>query len=127
MANLQPLLIINDIDFSAALKAVASMTVTYEKREGNNGGMMKDGSMVVDIIAWKAVIEVETQGIASNTMQALLAEMISDYVEVTFIDPRTNARRTAEFIPDVVKTPMTLFVDGEWLKANSTTITLTER
>ena len=127
MAYLQPLVIINGIDFSAIPKDVAAITVTYEKREGNNGGLMKNGDMTVDILAWKAVIKIETKGIASSWIPTLLNEMMNDYVEVTFIDPRTNSQRTGTFIPDVVEVPMSLFIDGDFVWANSTSIILTER
>ena len=126
MANITPKLILNNIDFSDIIKET-EFSVVYQKREGNNGGMMKDGSMTVDIIAWKAVISVTTKGMSSVRMMALLNELITDYVEVTFIDTRTNLERTALFIPDIVETPIGYFNDGEIGFYNSTTVTLTEK
>lgn len=126
MVDISPVFLLNGTDYSDMLKEV-NFNVTYEKREGNNGGMMKDGSMTVDILAWKALITVQTKGVEPSRMAALLQELIADYVEVTFLDTRTNTERTAMFIPNVVETPIGFFKDGEIGWYRSTSITLTER
>ena len=127
IVNLKPVFTVNGTDFSPMLKDINAMKVSYEKREGDNGGLMKNGDMTVDIIAWKAIIEVETQGVSAEWIPLLLAEMINDYVSVSFIDPRTNNPRTGTFIPSVVESPMAFFADGDVKWYNSTTITLTEK
>lgn len=127
MVDIRPVLIINNVNFSDLLKEVGAYSVQYEKREGSNGGLMKDGSMTVDIVAWKAVIKVKTKGATASAFSALLNTLITDYVDVTFMDPKTNTLRTATFIPDKVEAPMAYFVDGDVRWYNSTTITLTER
>ena len=126
MASITPKLELNGNDYSDIIKEVG-MSVSYQKREGKNGGMMKDGSMTVDILAWKAVITVTTKGTTPARMMELLEELIDDYVEVTFIDTRSNLERTADFIPSVVETPIAYFKDGEIGFYNSTKVTLTER
>lgn len=123
---MKPIFKLNGVDFSDCLKKF-DYSLSYEKREGDNGGMMKDGSMVVDILAWKAVLKVATDGIEAARMSTLLSHLIADYVEVTFFDTRTNAVRTSEFIPSVVDVPISHFRDGTVRWYNSTQITLTER
>ena len=123
---MQPLLKLNGIDYSDCLKKF-DYSLSYEKREGNNGGMMKDGSMTVDILAWKAVLKIATEGITAEKMAEILNHLIADYVEVTFYDTRTNAERTSSFIPSVLEVPAAYFKDGKVQMYNSTQITLTER
>ena len=123
---MKPLFKLNGIDFSDCLKKY-DYSLAYEKREGNNGGMMKDGSMTVDVLAWKAVLKIKTDGLKAERMQELLSHLIADYVTVTFFDSRTNAERTGEFIPSVVDVPISHFKDGVVKWYNSTQITLTER
>ena len=123
---MKPLFKLNGIDFSDCLKKY-DYSLAYEKREGSNGGMMKDGSMVVDVLAWKAVLKIKTDGLKAERMQELLSHLIAEYVTVTFFDTRTNAERTSEFIPSIVDVPISHFKDGVVKWYNSTQITLTER
>ena len=123
---MKPLLKLNGVDFSDCLKKF-DYSLAYEKREGTNGGMMKDGSRIVDILAWKAVLKIKTDGLKPERVQELLTHLIADYVTVTFFDTRINGERTSEFIPSVVDVPISHFKDGVVNWYNSAQITLTER
>ena len=62
---------INGIDFSAAFNAVG-YGVTYEKREGTNGGKTQDGTLIEDILCWKAVVNLP----CIDLEEAVLAELL---------------------------------------------------
>ena len=62
---------INGVDFSAAFNAVG-YSVTYEKREGTNGGQTQDGTLIEDILCWKAVVNLP----CIDLEEAVLAELL---------------------------------------------------
>lgn len=96
-------LIINGEDFSS-LANQRKYVVSYEKRSGNNGGMMLDGSLTEDVLAIKAIITWTLDAMTAPKLQRLLAQVgnaDSPYVIVTFFDARLNSERTAEFIPSI--------------------------
>lgn len=126
MVSITPVLQINGNDYSDILKEVG-MKITRTKRMGGSGGPMKDGSMTVDVLAIKDTITFTTKGTAPARLSALLAELESDYVEVTYI-ATNNQERTATFIPgEAVEVPVGYFLNGEIGFFNSTTVTLTEK
>lgn len=96
---------VDGVDFSARINRFA-YSVGYEKREGNLGGMMLDGTETVDVRAYKAVVTVSTNGMTSDELAMLLMALLKPYVQLLFFDTRINATRTAEFIPDVSTAPL---------------------
>ena len=97
--------VVDNVDFSAKINRF-SYAVGYEKREGSNGGLMLDGSETVDILAFKAVVTVSTNGMRSEELAQLLAALLKPYVQLQFFDTRINDTRTATFIPDVSAAPL---------------------
>lgn len=97
--------VVDDVDFSAKINRF-SYAVGYEKREGSNGGLMLDGSETVDILAFKAVVTVSTNGMRSEELAQLLTALLKPYVQLQFFDTRINDTRTATFIPDVSAAPL---------------------
>lgn len=117
--------VVDDVDFSAKINRF-SYAVGYEKREGSNGGMMLDGSETVDILAFKAVVTVSTNGMRSEELAQLLTALLKPYVQLQFFDTRINAARTATFIPDVSEAPLG-FVASDRKVFDTFQITLRER
>ena len=97
--------VVDNVDFSAKINRF-SYAVGYEKREGSNGGLMLDGSETVDILAFKAVVTVSTNGMRSEELAQLLTALLKPYVQLLFFDTRINDTRTATFIPDVSAAPL---------------------
>jgi len=93
-------IVIESVNFEAYANKY-EYSVSYTKREGANSGTMLDGSRVYDLLAYKAVIELELNALTSAQLSAVLTACMKQYVTVTFFDTLTNAQRTATFIPDV--------------------------
>lgn len=103
------------------------MGVTYIKREGVNGGMMLDGSMMVDVIAYKAVLTVPLNPMTAGEQSALLDAVCADYVNVRYFDVKTNAYRTAQFIPTIGTTSAVILRAGSAKWFSGLAITFEER
>lgn len=126
MVSIKPVLEIDDVDFSDILKEI-HFKITHVKRNGPNGGMMKDGSMTVDVLAWKTILNFSTKGTTPENMAAFVAALLKDYVKVKYIGT-DNQEHTGTFIPaDSIEVPVGYFKDGAIGFYNSTSITLTER
>ena len=67
-------------------------------RDGGNGGMMRDGSKTIDVLAYKLRHTWTFNAISSMTLGKLhtLAEM--DYVTAEVFDHRQDKRRMGEFM-----------------------------
>lgn len=102
-------------------------SVSYFKRLGPNSGIMQDGSYQEDVLAYKARIQAETNDLYPDDLAALLQAFTKTYITLTYWDIRTNAERTAEFIPDISASRVAAYgLSGiYWL--TSVVITLDER
>ena len=88
-------------------------SVFYEKREGMNGGMMLDGSMTVDVLAWKAVLQLPVNGLPADKMAQLVAACTKPYISVDYFDLRTGGQRSGvSFIPTLSEGVLSL-INGE--------------
>lgn len=94
-------LIIGNTNFTSLAKRLGGYTVSYQKREGPLSGYMQDGSKTFDLLAWKAVVTWELIGLRTQELAQVLNAVMNNYVQVTYFDPKTNANRTATFIPDI--------------------------
>ena len=104
--------IIDGEDFSAFIHR-RGYSVYYEKREGINGGMMLDGSITVDILAYKAVLQLPVNGLPAEKMAKLVTACTKPYVSVDYFDLRTNAQRSGiSFIPSMSEGVLSL-INGE--------------
>ena len=117
---------INGIDYTNAVQRYG-MATTYVKREGVNGGMMLDGSMTVDVIAYKARLVIPLNPMTASEQAALINAVCDSYVSVYYFDSRTNAYRTAQFIPDIGTTNVAILRAGNVKWFNGLAITLEER
>lgn len=91
-------LTINGVDFSL-LANKYEYQLGYITREGSNGGVMLDGTKVVDIIAYKAKITWPLNDMRDTDLAAIQSACQTPEVTVTFWDTLTNAQRTSTFIP----------------------------
>ena len=91
-------LTINGTDFSA-LANKYEYEVGYTTRTGPNGGVMLDGTKVVDIIAYKAVITWPLNDMRDTDLASIQSACQTAEVTVTFWDTLTNAQRTSTFLP----------------------------
>ena len=108
---------VDGVDYSPSINRYG-YSVGYEKRTGNNGGTMLDGSETVDILAWKAVLTLTGNAMPSEKLAALLTACMKDYVQVTFFDVKSNGERTASFIPDIGAASIGLIASGaaKWFR-----------
>ena len=121
------LVIIDGVDFSADFNKYGS-SVRYDPREGENGDMMLDGSMMVDILAWKAVLTLPCNDLTGDRLSALLQATLKAEISVTFWDPRLNEQRTATFIrPELSDQTLTLQTSKGVRWYSGMTLTLTEK
>lgn len=91
-------LTINGVDFSE-LANKYEYEVGYITRTGSNGGVMLDGTRVVDIIAYKASITWPLNDLRDTDLAAIQTACQTPEVTVTFWDTLANAQRTSVFIP----------------------------
>lgn len=119
-------LTIDGVDFSGDVER-NSYTVSYIKREGGNGGTMLDGSITVDILAFKTVITWDITALTSTKLSTLIDACLHDYVEVTYLDPLTNSTQTANFVVDVGTLDFAFQRHGIAYFNSGTTITFTQR
>lgn len=89
---------INSVSFTD-LFTPTGYIVSYQKRRGNNGGMMLDGSQVDDVLAVKAVVTCTCMPTDEKHLQQLLVVLANTYVTVSYYDPRTGNYRTMTAIP----------------------------
>lgn len=119
--------IIDGVDFSADFNKYGA-SVRYDPREGINGGMMLDGSMKVDILAWKAVVVLPCNDLTGDRLAALLQATLKAEISVTFLDTKLNAPRTATFInPELSDQTLTLQTTAGVRWYSGMTLTLTEQ
>lgn len=84
-------------------------SINYEKREGVNGGMMQDGSVLVDVLAWKAVLQLPVNGLPADKMARLISACTKPYVAVGYFDLRTNTQRAGiPFVPILSEASLSL-------------------
>lgn len=119
--------ILDGEDFSEYINRFG-YSVFYEKREGMNGGMMLDGSMTVDVLAWKAVLQLPVNGLPADKMAQLVAACTKPYISVDYFDLRTGGQRSGvSFIPTLSEGVLSL-INGEGVQWYSGAIlTLQER
>lgn len=74
-------------------------SVSYTKRQGQQGGMMLSGKETEDVLAIKAVVTVPVRPMFESEVNQLIKEVLSvDYPLVYYFDPRANAYREVEMI-----------------------------
>lgn len=117
---------INGIDFSSYVEK-NSYLVSYETREGNNGGMMLDGSWTNDIIAFKATVTFTIVGMTAARLAEITSACLDQYVNLTYLDTRTNSQRTAQFMPSVGTATYAFARHGLDYFRNGMTLTFRER
>lgn len=120
-------LIIGGTDFTALAKKSNGYRVTYNKREGVNSGVMLDGSKVFDLLAWKATIVWELNGLTAAQYSQLLSACMQQYVSVTFFDAASGANKTAECIPEISESEVAFQRHGITYWKDGITVTMEER
>ena len=117
---------LNGVDFSPQINRYGYL-FSYEPREGNNGGMMLDGSLTVDVLAWKAVIQLDCNAMKSSAQAAIMAMCATDYVTVTYYDTKENSNKTSVFIPSIGETKIGIIAPDNTKWFTGLTLTLRER
>ena len=117
---------INRVDFSAFFCDVG-YEVNYVRVQGNNGGLMQDGSTILDTIKHKAIVTLPVYPLTESQLQTLLNALSDDYVTLVYFDPKSGAYKTISAITDE---PRWLYrgmgADGNSYWTNDT-VTLTEQ
>ena len=93
---------INGVDFTSFF-ADTGYTVQYVRVQGQNGGLMQDGTTLLDTLKWNAIVRVPTFVLNEIQISSLLTEIVDDYVSLYYFDPRTHAYRTISAIPSESK------------------------
>lgn len=89
--------IIGQLDCSGLVNAY-SMQCEIIEREGDNGGLLRDGTEIKDILARKVRLSWTMNSITAAQYAALRAAVPDDApASVTVYDPVANATRTAYF------------------------------
>lgn len=122
----RPILQIDGTDFTNSVNKYG-YTVSYTPISGNNGGTMQDGSETVDIVAWKAVLDLPCNGMKAADLSAIVAACKKSYVSVTYYDVELAANRTATFIPSMGRSTYTMTTQGGVMCFSGLSITLRER
>lgn len=72
--------------------------VRYESVQGNNGGLMLDGSTTEDELAVKAIADLPVMPLNEEDVATLLQEIYSEpYVTLYFYDPKLGGYRETLF------------------------------
>ena len=84
---------INDVDFTSMFTPVG-YAVGYKSIQGNNGGLMLDGSYTDDEIAQKAVISLPCMPLNSSDLSTILSNIYgAEYPKIYYWDPKTEDYR----------------------------------
>lgn len=117
--------ILDGQDFSDCFNRY-NYTVEYIPRDGGRGGMMQDGTMTVDVLAWKALYTLGCNDLTGARLAQLQRACMKSYVNAVVYDPQTGAQRSGTFIPRLSASTTRLFVGGVvWL--GGATLTLEEK
>ena len=84
---------INNTDFS---HLVSSLKVGYETLVSDNSGRNAAGNTVIDIINRKIKVYVEFRPMLDNHMKSLLTAIKDYVVNVSYLDPKTQALKTIQ-------------------------------
>ena len=122
----RPTLIIDGVDFTNSFNKYG-YGVSYSPVSGVNGGIMKDGSETVDIVAWKAVLELPCNGMKSADISAVVLACKKTYVTVKYFDVATGAEKTSVFIPSIGKSTYRLTTPSGDMCFSGLVIKLRER
>ena len=83
---------INGTDFSRAFNSIG-YGVSYLKIEGDNGGTTLDGTLVEDVLAWKAVVNLPCIDLDEDMLSRLLTACMADSLSVEYYDLKTKKIR----------------------------------
>lgn len=92
--------IVDGVDFTTYVNRW-QYAVSYDFREGKNGGLMLDGSNPRDLLAIKARVSVTVNDRRGPELAALLGAVLKNEVQLTYFEPRVNDECTATFKPTV--------------------------
>ena len=93
--------------------------VSYEFREGENGGLMCSGDELRDLLAVKPTVTVTVNDAPTAQISALLAACLKNEVLLRYFDPKLGAAQTVTMHPTVDTVPL-LLTDGSgtrWWKS----------
>ena len=86
---------INGTDFSPAFNSIG-YGVSYLKIEGDNGGTTLDGTLVEDVLAWKAVVNLPCIDLEEDMLSSLLTACMADSLSVEYYDLKTKKIRSID-------------------------------
>ena len=70
--------------------------MSYIKIEGKNGGTAQDGTMIEDVIAWKAVVNLPCIDIEEDLLSDLLSACMAESVFLSYYDLSKKTVRTID-------------------------------
>lgn len=101
---------INGIDFSPYLYRYG-LAIQYSKVYGDNGGVLVDGTEVVDLVKVRTILTAACNPLTSERLSKLADVCREEYVVVDFEDPN-GGRQRKEMIPDLSAANKSLTVGG---------------
>ncbi|MFW5669498.1 MAG: hypothetical protein ACOCM4_09675 [Acetivibrio ethanolgignens] len=123
---MRPTFKLNGNDYSFKINK-HSLSISYTPVEGPNSGTMLDGTKVIDLMGYRTIININTNAMNQEDINAILAELLNPYVEVTYYDPKDKAERTSTFIPQVGSIPVAMYKGSNLVYYNEVSIVLEER
>lgn len=99
--------IVDGTDFTALIHKYG-YEVSYEFREGENGGLMCSGDELRDLLAVKPTVAVTVNDAPTAQVSALLAACLKNEVSLTYFDPKAGAEKTVTMHPTVDTLPLRL-------------------
>ncbi len=85
-------IVINGADWTSRFNPY-SVSFSYEKVQGPNGGTSMAGSTILDIVAVKDSFEITAGLLSQEDYTALMALVKQDYVTVVYDAPDTNTEK----------------------------------
>lgn len=86
-------IIINNVDMTELFTPTGAR-VSYAQEEGENSGVMLDGSTTKDVTAIRAVVTLDTMPLKEDQQKTLLQSLFSAaYVKLEFFDPMIAEQR----------------------------------
>lgn len=119
-------LFIDDVNYTSYIDKYGYQ-VSYSPIKGPNEGVAIDGTTITDIVARKAVLSVTCNPLDQVRLASIISALSKDSVEVTYFDTKTNAQRTAFFIPEIGSTKIALQTAAGVYWFTAMTVTLTEK
>lgn len=124
--RMKPTLLINGHDYTEHLSEQGLKITRNDLDADGSGRNLLDGLMYRSRIATKIKIAVAFNRIGAATLAQIESDMDADYVNVTFLDAKTNSTTTSSFYCSTINEGVQRCIGGEACY-DGVTFNLTER